>query len=181
MKESKLFPEITWKTAKLGEICKISSGGSIKKDEYIQDGEYPIIGANGEIGRCNKYNNDHPVITTGRVGTIGTVHKVNKAWISDNTLILDILNNSINYDLLYYILMQLDFKVITTGNAQPLITQGRLKEQTIRYPESIEDQRKIAQILSEILPNLDELTKMHTSQIDILAKMKSQLLSDIFP
>lgn len=151
MKESKLFPEITWKTAKLGEICKISSGGSIKKDEYKQDGKYPV--------------------------TIGTIHKADKAWISDNTLILDIINSSINYDLLYYALMNMDFKSITTGNAQPLITQGRLKEQIIRYPESIEDQQKIAKLLS----GLDELRKLHTYQIDILTKLTSQLMSDVFP
>lgn len=168
------MPEITWKTAKLGDLCSIKSGSSIKKDEYIQDGQYPVIGANGEIGRCNKINNDHPVITTGRVGTIGTVHMVNNAWISDNTLILDIVNNSINYTLLYYILMNLDFKSITTGNAQPLITQGRLKEQIIHYPVELQQQIRIATVLKD----LDKLATLHKSKADILSKMKSQLMSN---
>ena len=166
--------ESFWREVKLGEVCKIYSGEGLRKTEYILDGNFPVIGANGKIGRYHSFNNDHPVLTTGRVGTIGTVHRVNKAWIGDNALIIDIKNPSeIDYDLLYYLIQTIDFKSITTGNAQPLLTQGRLKEMVITFPEDIQEQQRIAKLLS----NLDKLSKLHSYKAGILSRVKTQLMN----
>ena len=65
-----------WKKAKIKYFVKVNSGEIISKEEYVDNGAFPIIGSNGEIGRTNKHNNEEKVITTGRVGTIGTIHIV---------------------------------------------------------------------------------------------------------
>ena len=138
----------TWRKVKLGDICKIKSGNGIKKDEYIENGEYSIIGANGEIGRTDKYNNEKPMIVTGRVGTIGAVNLVDKCWITDNTLMIDIESEEVYQKYLYYVLNTIDFKSITTGNAQPLVTAGRLKDVEVYLP-SLPEQLQISSILSD--------------------------------
>ena len=166
----------SWKKVKLGDIANVFSGKGIKKSDYIEDGSYPIIGANGEIGRCNEFNNDKPVLTTGRVGTIGTIQKVYKAWITDNTLIIDLISSQVDLDYLYYIMSTADFKSITTGNAQPLVTAGRLKAIEIQIPDTIEDQKKIASILSKF----DELISVNEFKASNLIKAKTKIMNDIF-
>ena len=83
-----------WKNGKLGDIVSVSTGKGLKKDEYIENGIYPVIGANGEIGRTNKYLTDEKLILTGRVGTLGEISILKeKIWISDNVLIVKPLMN----------------------------------------------------------------------------------------
>lgn len=164
-----------WKKVKLGDIAKVNNGKSIKKSEYLVDGTYAIIGANGEIGRCNDYNVDHPVLTTGRVGTIGTIQMVNKAWVTDNALVIDIISADANYGYVYYTLQNVDFTAITTGNAQPLVTATSIKNIEISLPP-IEEQRRIASLLSRF----DELIQLHEFKADNLIKAKQQIMSDIF-
>ena len=164
-----------WVTVKLGDIAKVNNGKGIKKSEYLANGNYAIIGANGEIGRCNDHNVDHPVLTTGRVGTIGTIQMVNKAWVTDNTLIIDIINPKADYRYIYYILQSVDFKAITTGNAQPLVTATSVKNIEVKIPPTIEEQRKIANLLS----SYDSLIELKRSQKQQVTNMKQQLMSQL--
>ena len=169
------YVQDNWVAVKLGDIAKVNNGKGIKKSEYLVDGEYPIIGANGEIGRCNGYNIDHPVLTTGRVGTIGTIQMVNKAWVTDNTLIIDILSNDVDYRYIYYILQNVDFKAITTGNAQPLVTATSVKNIEVKVPPTLEEQQKIANLLS----SYDSLIELKRSQKQQVTNMKQQLMSQL--
>lgn len=166
---------LVWTTVKLGDISTVNSGKGIKKSEYTDNGLYSIIGANGEIGRCDYFNNDKPVLTTGRVGTIGTIQKVNKAWITDNTLIIDIKDPRVTYDFLYYAMDTIDFEKIKTGNAQPLVTAGRLKEVEIQLPNLLEQQR-----ISKVLSDYDNLTSTLDEEIEVLRNTKTQLMNSIF-
>ncbi len=62
------------------EICMFNRKWvSISKNEYRSDGTYEIIGANGILGYIDRINNKQKAITTGRVGTIGTAYKIEKA------------------------------------------------------------------------------------------------------
>ena len=145
-----------WEVKKLGDISNIYSGKGIKKDEYVDDGAYPIIGANGEIGRCNKYNNDKEVLTTGRVGTLGTVHRISKSWISDNTLIIDVTDKNTNLNYLYFVIKSLPFDDMKTGTAQPLMTATKLKECSIPLPP-LAEQELIANYLDKQFKKQDSL------------------------
>ena len=141
----------------------------------MANGDYAIIGANGEIGRCNDYNVDHPVLTTGRVGTIGTIQMVNKAWVTDNTLIIDIINPKVDYRYIYYILQSVDFKAITTGNAQPLVTATSVKNIEVKIPH-IEEQRRIASVLS----TFDSLLEQIESEELNISSQKQAIMAKIF-
>lgn len=43
-----------WICRPIKHFSKIHSGVLISKEEYIDNGKYPVIGANGEIGRFDK-------------------------------------------------------------------------------------------------------------------------------
>ena len=79
-----------WEVIKMESLISIGSGKGLKKESFIENGLYPILGANGEIGRTNEFLFDEKLIYTGRVGTLGNIFRIenDKVWLSDNTLVI---------------------------------------------------------------------------------------------
>lgn len=164
-----------WEKAKLKHFVKIYSGEMISKEEYVDNGDFPIIGSNGEIGRTNKYNNEEKVITTGRVGTIGTIHIVKKSWITDNALIVK--SNNINQKYLSYIIVNFDFKHMLSGTAQPLITSTNLKNQYITLPP-LAEQQKISAYLDTKCTKIDSIIEKQEKVIEKLKEYKLSVITE---
>ncbi len=115
-----------WEIRKIKNVSEINSGEYISKEDYELQGTFDIIGSNGKIGEINKTNINKKVITTGRVGSIGTSHIVQDVWVTDNALIIEVKKN-ILLEYLAYIIPILPYEIISTGTAQPLITATILK------------------------------------------------------
>jgi len=123
-----------WRADKYSGLVDIVTGKGLKRKEYVKDGKFPVLGANGELGRTNNFLFDEDLILTGRVGTLGSVYMVReKAWISDNVLISKTLSVE-NFYYSYYLMKSWDFKSLNRGSTQPLITQTDLKNKTSLIP-----------------------------------------------
>ena len=136
-----------WQEVKLGDVCDITTGKRPPYKENTKSDTYniPVYGGNGIAWYTTEILINHPVILTGRVGTIGTIYKVEKpCWVSDNALILRPTNTDFNY--LYYALKLIDFTVLNRGSTQPLITQTDVKNLEFTVPP-LEVQKKIAVLL----------------------------------
>ena len=164
-----------WDLIRLKFITDINSGEIISKEEYETEGKYPIIGSNGEIGRLNKKNNNNQVVTTGRVGTIGTTHLVKDAWITDNALI--IYPNNICGHYLYYVVPLFDYKLMLSGTAQPLITSSKLKNQITPFP-TLSTQQHIANFLDSKCAEIDELIALQETMIEELKAYKQSVITE---
>lgn len=139
-----------WQEVKLGDICEVTTGKRPPYKQDIETSEYniPVYGGNGIAWYTKEILIDYPVILTGRVGTIGTIYKVEKpCWVSDNALILGPISVDFNY--IYYALKLIDFTILNRGSTQPLITQTDVKNLTITIP-SLGVQRKIAGVLGAL-------------------------------
>ena len=165
---------ISWSCQKLKYFAKINSGEMISKEEYVCDGKFPIIGSNGEIGRTDKYNNFESVITTGRVGTVGSTHIAEESWITDNALI--IRNRNIFQKFLAYIIPNFDFKYMLSGTAQPLITATKLKDQFIPVPSS-EVQIEIVSLLDKKCGEIDAVLDKTRTSIEEYKKLKQAIIT----
>lgn len=163
-----------WETQKLKYYATVTSGEILSRDEYDFSGDIPVIGSNGKIGTTYKSNNHSEVITTGRVGTIGTAQIVQDAWITDNALIIK--SHSINRPFLTYVIPNFDFKFMLSGTAQPLITATKLKNQYIPVPSS-EVQDKLAQYLNTQIFNLSHLISQACSSIELYKKLKQAVIT----
>lgn len=163
-----------WEVVKLKNFASISSGTALPKDDYDFEGNIPVIGSNGKIGTTYKSNNHSEVITTGRVGTIGTAQIVQDAWITDNALIIK--SHSINRPFLTYVIPNFDFKFMLSGTAQPLITATKLKNQYIPVPSS-EVQDKLVQYLNTQIFNLSHLISQACSSIELYKKLKQAVIT----
>ncbi len=165
-----------WEVCRMKNISIISSGDIISKEEYMDNGQYPIIGSNGEIGRINKINNNKNVLTTGRVGSIGTVQLVKDSWITDNALIINITSDD-NIRYIYYALPLLDYQLISTGTAQPLISASALKTQSLPLP-SVKEQQSITSFLDTKCGEIDALISLQEEMISELQAYKQSVITE---
>ena len=163
-----------WETQKLKYYATVTSGEILSRDEYDFSGDISVIGSNGKIGTTYKSNNHSEVITTGRVGTIGTAQIVQDAWITDNALIIK--SHNINRPFLTYVIPNFDFKFMLSGTAQPLITATKLKNQYIPVPSS-EIQDKLVQYLNTQIFNLSHLISQACSSIELYKKLKQAVIT----
>jgi type I restriction enzyme S subunit len=160
-----------WKVVSLGDLFEISSGKGLKKEQLSDTGLYPVLGANGEIGRTNDFLFNEKLIFTGRVGTLGNFFRVNneKVWLSDNTLIF---RNIKYFYFVYFTLQKASLSDYNVGSTQPLIRQSDIKCIEILIPKK---QEKLYQFETE-----SELifTKINSNnkQIQTLEKLRDNLL-----
>lgn len=165
------IPE-SWASPRIKFYTEIDSGEMISKEEFDENGEFPVIGSNGEIGKTYKNNNQNSVITTGRVGTVGTVQIVENAWITDNALII---KPKINIEFLKYVIPNFDFDMMLSGTAQPLITATKLKNQGIPLP-SEQEQTRIADYLDKKCAEIDAIIAAKQKTNELLKERRQSII-----
>jgi len=162
---------------KLSDICKPKRYKTISKSEFVKNGKYFVYGANGIIGKTDKFTHENPTLMVTGVGaTCGSLNiSKPKSYINGNAIAFDDINEKFDLKYLYYQLLSRGFNDIITGTAQPQITIGNLKNIEI-LEVSLEKQKKIAKILDKA-NELIKLRKTSISKLDILAK---SIFTDIF-
>ena len=120
------------------------------------------MGSNGLLGMCDRPLYEEPVITIGRVGACGEIHRTTgPAWISDNALVVQA---GVNCDqtFLYYVLKSTDFSAIIGGTTQPLITQTAVKGLPILLPP-LAEQKRIAEVLGALDDKIELNRRMNAT------------------
>lgn len=161
-----------WEEGKLGDLIDIGSGKGLQRSDFVENGLYSVLGANGEIGKTNKYLVDESdrVIYTGRVGTLGNVFRLEnkKAWLSDNTLVV---RSKDYYYFVYFVLKCARLQDFNVGSTQPLIRQSDIKEIEITIP----DIDRLATFEKEC-NNLYKKIESNNKQIQTLIQTRDGLL-----
>ena len=141
-----------WEIKKLGDVCELYQPKTISSKEMVDDGEYPVFGANGIIGKYDKYNHEEPqLLITCRGATCGSVNiSEPKSWINGNAMVVRPIDNSLNLKFIEYLFRGgIDISKTITGAAQPQITRQTLSPVLISYPKSLPEQQRIVSILDE--------------------------------
>ena len=162
-----------WEKRKLESIIDIGSGKGLARIDFVEDGLYPILGANGQIGRTNNFLIDKKdnVLFTGRVGTLGNVFRLQqkRAWLSDNTLIIAPKKKYYNY--VYFFLKSSNLKDFNVGSTQPLIRQSDIKEMDILIPDYL----TLEAFENKCIAMFDKINQAN-AEIDSLATLRDTLL-----
>ena len=148
-----------WEIKKLGEVCEMYQPKTISTKEMVDDGQYPVFGANGIIGKYDKYNHEEPqLLITCRGATCGSVNiSEPKSWINGNAMVVRPKDHSIDLKFLEYLFRGgIDLSKTITGAAQPQITRQSLIPIEISYPKSLPEQQRIVAILDETFSAIDK-------------------------
>jgi type I restriction enzyme S subunit len=174
-----IFPN-SFENSELGEIPKGWAVRSIEAVAAVASGKRPVErfsaptefasvplwGGNGPMGFVSKPLFTAPIILTGRVGTLGSVFRINSpCWPSDNTLIIS-AKEPWCYEHLFFRLTHIDFQSLNRGSTQPLLTQTDIKAQKAVMPSE------------ELLRTFHRICFDNFARVDVL-KSESQLLTSL--
>ena len=137
-----------WEIKQLGEVCEIYQPKTIAKKLMIPDGNYPVFGANGIIGRYDKYNHEQSELIIGCRGSCGSVN-ISKpmSWINGNAMVIRPKIQELDRRILrYFLIGGMDFKNIITGSSIPQITRKSIYPITIPIPPHNEQKRIVAKL-----------------------------------
>ncbi len=152
-----------WEYKKLGEVCDIYQPKTLSSSELIEDGNYLVYGANGIIGRYNKYNHkESEVLLTCRGATCGTINVSEPfSWINGNAMVIHPENDTLSQSFLKYYLSSYDMSIVITGAAQPQITRQSLNPVLIPVPPLPTQQAIVSELdtLSGIIAECKETLK----------------------
>ena len=138
-------------TYTLGEVCsRLSSGKSIKAAEIFPAGKYLVYGGNGLRGYADRSNFEGECAIIGRQGAYcGNVRYFKgEAYMTEHAVVCQANEKADTY-YLSALLSTLHLERLSGQSAQPGLAVGTLSVQEINLP-SLEDQRRIASILSSL-------------------------------
>lgn len=159
-----------WTYKKLGEICDIYQPKTLSSNMLLPDGKYAVYGANGIIGRYDKYNHESSeVLMTCRGATCGTINVSEPfSWINGNAMVIHPQSDELNKAYLVYVLKGIDLSNVITGAAQPQITRQSLSPTKIPIPPIAEQKRIVAEL--DLLSGIIEKKKKQLKAYDQLAQ-----------
>lgn len=167
-----------WFIKKLGELIELKYGKAIHKHERKLDGKYPIYGANGELGRTDKYLIDDNAIIIGRKGSVGELTLVSgKFWPSDVTYYV-LGNDKVDVNFLYYLLKQINLKRLAKG-VKPGINRNKVYDLEVLIP-SLQEQRKVVFKLEKILAKIKHAQEIQIGLRDELDNLTNSILNKAF-
>ena len=174
-------PKAGWEVKTLGEACEMYQPKTISKKEMDPNGEYPVFGANGIIGRYNKYNHEDTELLIGCRGSCGLVTISEPfAWINGNAMVMRPHEESLNRDFLRYNL--LDSKLLEdaiTGTAIPQITRKSLNPISIPIPP-LAEQERIVGILDEAFEGIAAATAQAEKNLHNARELFQSVLQSTF-
>lgn len=164
---------------KLKDLCTPKQWKNLPISALHENGKYKVYGANGVIGYYNEYNHEFSTLAiTCRGATCGNVHITEpKSYITSNAMSLDDLDISkVDIKFLKYVLLKRGFYDVITGSAQPQITATNLNKIDLLIPEKLEDQQKIAQLLTHV----EELINKREESIKLFDELTKSTFLDMF-
>jgi type I restriction enzyme S subunit len=144
-----------WELSSLGKECDLYQPKTITRSRMKADGLYDVYGANGVIGKFDKYNHEDSEVLLSCRGNCGTVNVSKpRSWINGNAMVIRPKSSNLSKSYLRYYLESVDFAKVITGTAQQQITREPLSKVSIAFP-LINEQQRIIEILEGHFSRLD--------------------------
>jgi type I restriction enzyme S subunit len=175
-------PKAGWEVKTLGEACEMYQPKTISKKEMDPNGEFPVFGANGIIGRYSKFNHEDPeLLITCRGATCGAVNvSLPRSWINGNAMVVRPKSDSLKLTFLKYLFTggHLVEEAIS-GAAQPQITRTSLKPLQIPVPP-LAEQERIVGILDEAFEGIAAATAQAEKNLHNARELFQSVLQSTF-
>jgi len=169
-----------WIEKELGKLCYIEKGDQLNKLALETVGTYPCINGGVEpSGYTEKYNRMENTISISEGGnSCGYVNLMKrKFWAGGHCYTLRENELLINKNFLYCVLKYNQERImqLRVGSGLPNIQRNALADYVISYPEDIEEQKRIAAVLTKA----DELIDATQELIDKQKKIKTGLMQTL--
>lgn len=164
-----------WETFHLMDVYSFQYGKILATKELVKDGKYPVYGASKVIGRYNKANCFSPVVLVGSRGNAGYVHRTieDKSYVTNNSFIVSPKEGYeyIEMPFIYESFLNMDFKAICTGAAQPQLTLNSISSLSFSLPSK----SGIVNFGIKVQPLFNKMKNIST-QLRLLTEARDRLL-----
>jgi type I restriction enzyme, S subunit len=160
-----------WSIGKLTDLIEVKYG---KAYSHLEEGQIPLYGSGGLMGKVNKALYTKPSVLIPRKGTLSNIMFVNQPFWCVDTMFFSIFINEVNGYYSYYILKQLDFDALNQGSAVPSMTTAFLNDIDVVLP-SIIVLSDFNDALKKIITHKENLEKENQK----LTELKELLLSKL--
>ena len=136
-----------WRNTTVGDLLRLEYGKPLSDAERIDDGRYPVYGANGVKGRTNRCYFKEPSIIVGRKGSAGELNLSDGAfWPLDVTYFVK-LNAGVDLRFAWYLLTRLNLPTLAKG-VKPGINRNEVYSIPVGVPD-LREQKRIVAILDK--------------------------------
>lgn len=148
-----------WRNCRWGDLAILEYGKALRGYENA-DGDYPVYGTNGCIGKHSIPLCDHPGVIIGRKGAYRGIHYSNEPFFVIDTAFY--LKPKIEIDLkwTYYELLTHDINGMDSGSAIPSTSRDAFYNLPVRVPP-LPEQRAIARILGSLDDKIEANRRMN--------------------
>ncbi len=164
-----------WDLKRIGDVLTIGHGHSQHAVETPY-GQYPILATGGKIGQASKPLYTKESVLIGRKGTINRPQYVNTSFWAIDTLFYTILHDTTHAKFIYYQFCMIDWMLYNEASGVPSLSAKTIENINIKIPE-YKEQTAIAQIISDMDAEIDQLTKKLSKYQHIKQGMMQNLLT----
>lgn len=127
-----------WKVGTLSDVSEIYQPKILSAEDLSADGEYPVHGSNGIIGRYHDYNHAQSEVVVSCRGDCGNIHRTPPmTWITGNAMVFKPRDEiKMHNEFLYQALRHVGLKQISTGSVQGQITRTNVENLNIVIPDA---------------------------------------------
>lgn len=143
-----LKPKKGWVVRKLGDVLKIRHGKG-QKEVVDENGNYPILGSGGVMGKANMFLYDKPSVLIGRKGTIDQPQYMDTPFWTVDTLFYSEIFEENDAKFIFYIFNLIDWYNYNEASGVPSLNAKTIENIERSFPEK-KDQTQIATILTDM-------------------------------
>lgn len=164
-----------WNQQKVSDIAPLQRGFDLPVSQ-MKSGQFPVVMSNGIGGYHNDFKVKGPGVVTGRSGTIGKLHYIDKDFWPHNTSlwVTDFKGNHPKF--IYHLYQVLNLSHYGTGSGVPTLNRNDIHDAIASVP-SVDEQIKI----SAMLDILDKFIDLNQRKYDKLLTYKKAMLEKMFP
>lgn len=160
-----------WKVGKLPDLIEVKYG---KAYSHLIEGEIPLYGSGGLMGKVNKALYTKPSVLIPRKGTLSNIMFVNQPFWCVDTMFYSIFNDEVNGYYSYFILKQLDFDALNQGSAVPSMTTAFLNDIDVILPTRTM-LKDFNDALNKIITHKENIEKENHKLTELKALLLSKL------
>ena len=165
-----------WKIKRVKDVCPLQRGFDLPSSN-LKKGIYPVVYSNGEGFLHNEYMVKGPGVVTGRSGTIGKIHYVEKNYWPHNTSLWVTNFNGNHPKYVYYLLKTIGLERFGTGSGVPTLNRNDVHDYVVSLPPTLTEQKAIATALSDVDALITSLEQTITKKKAIKQGAMQQLLT----
>lgn len=144
-----------WTLKVLGDVCTLQRGFDLPT-RLRKHGTFPLVSSNGITDWIEEWKVKGPGVTTGRSGSIGTIHYIEEDFWPLNTalFIKDFHGNDPRF--IYYLLGNFNLSKFAGGAGVPTLNRNTVHSENVSIPSSISEQKQIVCILDQAFATIDK-------------------------